>query len=229
MPRVISKGALRPALGWTAAILGALVLNIFLFGLMPGLVQTIPDNPEKRDDPVTVNVIRVKKAEPPPRKKEPPKPPEPEKLQVQTRQTQIRSPKTDLKPRLPFELNVNLPAAPMDLAMPPLEHFSLDRPGLKSLYDISELDTGLMPLVKIPPLYPIRARRNGIEGSVTVEFTVTRDGLVSDISILAAKPETLFDNAVITCVSQWKFTPPKKEGVPVATRARTTVEFRLED
>ena len=67
----------------------------------------------------------------------------------------------------------------------------MDAPALKDLYDISELDGSLMALVKVPPIYPIRARRREIQGAVTVEFTVTQQGLVEGISILEAKPEAV--------------------------------------
>ncbi len=218
-------------LGWGLALIGALGLNLMLFGLMPGLIRQVPKAPDQLDNPAVMNVIRVKKAETPPRRKEPPKvkPPEPVKSRPRAQETKLLKKKLSVKPRLNFAINPKLPAAPMDLAMPPLEHFSMDAPSLKDLYDISELDSGLMALVKVPPIYPIRARRREIQGEVTVEFNVTKQGLVENISIVAAMPEEIFDTAVINCVSRWKFKPPTVEGIPVAARARTTIKFTLGD
>jgi protein TonB len=116
----------------------------------------------------------------------------------------------------------------MDLVMPGLEHFSMDAPVLKAHYSMGELDSPLIPLVKIPPIYPIRASRRGIEGFVIVQFLVTKNGEVERIKIIEAHPKKIFDQNVIHCVSQWKFKPGTVEGIPVATLARTTIRFKLE-
>lgn len=217
--------------GWAIALVGSIALNITLFGLMPGLIQRIPAPPDELEELKHIQVIRVKKADPPPRKKEPrkmtrPKPVQPVK---QARQVRVKQKKIALKPQLKFELNSRLPAAPMDLVMPSLENFAMDVPVMKDAYDIAELDTGLTALVRIPPIYPIRAKRRGIQGFVTVEFLVSGKGLVQEVAIIRAEPESVFDNAVINCVSRWKFTPPTVEGIPVAARARTTIRFHLEE
>ena len=116
----------------------------------------------------------------------------------------------------------------MDLVIPDLEHFSLDTPVMKGEYSLGELDAPLTPLVKVPPLYPIRAKRRGIEGSVTVEFIVTKQGRVEQIRIIEAIPETVFNKSVTTCLAQWKFKPGTVEGIPVNTLARTTIRFKLD-
>lgn len=217
--------------GWGLALSGSLALNIFLFALMPGLIQKIPAGPETIDVIKQIQVIRIKKPERPPQKKMPPKinkikPVTTKKELKPVRKVQPR--RIELNPQLKIELNPKLPAAPMDLVMPPLETFSIEAPVLKDVYEMGELDTGLMPLVKIPPIYPVRAERREIEGFVTVEFLVTPKGLVRDIRIIKAVPEKIFNTAVIKCVSQWKFNPPTVEGIPVSSRAQTTIRFKLE-
>ena len=74
---------------WGLAFIGALGLNLLLFGLMPGLIQQIPKAPDQLDNPARLNVIRVKKAETPPRRRDKPKvkPPEPEKPRPRARET----------------------------------------------------------------------------------------------------------------------------------------------
>lgn len=218
-------------LGWAIAIAGAIALNITLFGLMPGLIQRIPTAPDKLEAIKNIQVIRIKKKETPPRKKEvrQTSKPKPVKQVRQKMVTRTHPKKVNFKPRLKFELNPKLPAAPMDLAMPPLENFSMQGPVLKDFYDLDELDSGLIPLVRIPAVYPHRAKRRGIEGHVTVEFTITSKGLVKDITIIDAKPGTIFNKPTIASVSQWKFKPPTAEGIPVATRAQSTIRFQLED
>jgi protein TonB len=229
------RSATRPGLanafwGWTVAIAGSIVLNIALFGLMPGLIQRLPASQDKLEELKQVQVIRVKKQETVQRKKKPPtiQKTEPVKQVKQAPQAQLLPRTAALKPHLDFKLNPKLPTAPMDLVMPSLENFSMQGPSLKDVYEIDELDTGLMALVKIPPMYPGPARRRGIEGFVTVEFRVSPEGIVEDIAIITAEPADIFNLAVKNCVTAWKFKPPTIEGIPVAARARTTIHFKLE-
>ncbi len=222
----------RIAWGWAIAIAGSILLNISLFGLMPGLIQRIPATPDELEEIKHIQVIRVKKTEAPPRKKELPEPAKPKPVEKinQRHVAQVKQKLIKVTPRLAFELNTKIPVAPMDLVVPPsLEHFSMNIPTLKSSYSINELDQPLTALVKIPPLYPLRAKKRGIEGSVRVEFTVTVKGFVDQIEIIRAKPKKTFNKAVINCVSQWRFKPGTVEGIPVSTRAGTTIYFKLEE
>jgi len=216
--------------GWLIALAVSGALNISLFGLMPGLIHRVPTAPDSLEEIRQIQVIRVKKSETPPRKKKPPKLNKPKPI-TQPRKAQpskVAPKKIQLKPRLKFDINPRLPASPMDLVMPPLENFTIQAPELKDIYDVGELDSGLMALVKVPPIYPVRAKRRGIQGFVSVAFTVTPQGLVTDIRISKAEPEKLFNQSVMACVSQWKFKPPTVEGIPVSARARTTIRFKLE-
>ncbi|MBU2455203.1 MAG: energy transducer TonB, partial [Proteobacteria bacterium] len=154
--------------------------------------------------------------------------PLPLKNMTNSRNTDIMPRPATLNPYRAFEMNPKLPAASMDLVMPDLEKFSMDLPVLKNQYAMGELDSPLIPLVKIPPIYPVRASRRGIEGFVTVEFIVTQKGLVQEIKIIEAEPETIFNKSVIQCVSKWKFLPGTVQGMPVATQAITTIRFELE-
>jgi periplasmic protein TonB len=220
---------LRSFWGWTFALMGSVLLNISLFGLMPGLIQQLPDMPEKLEDIRQIRVIRIKRPDPLPPKKEPEKIKKQDSVKKKTslHKTLAKPRPMNLKPRLAFELNPKLPQASMDLLIPKLEYFFMDAPALKAHYTMGELDSSLIPLVKIPPLYPIRASRQGIEGFVHVEFIVTKKGLVESIRIIEAQPEKIFDKNVINCVSQWKFKPGTKEGIPVATLVQTTIRFKL--
>ena len=117
---------------WGLAFIGALGLNLLLFGLMPGLIQQIPKAPDQLDNPARLNVIRVRK-----RRRHRPaggisqrsRPPEPEKPRPRARETKRLQKKLSVKPRLKFDINPRLPAAPMDLAMPPPGAFLHGCPG----------------------------------------------------------------------------------------------------
>ncbi|THB74700.1 MAG: energy transducer TonB [Desulfobacteraceae bacterium] len=221
---------IRSILGWALALIGSIALNLTLFGLMPGLIRVVPERPDDLEELNPIQVIRVKRPEPVVKKKPKKeiKKPVPEK---QTLKRSVKAPKTKplmAKPKLSFKLNSRLPVLSTDLVMPDLFHFDMAAPTLKDIYFAAELDSPLIPLVKIPPVYPRRASRRGIEGWVTVTFKVTRKGLVEDVRVIETDPEDIFNTAVINCVSKWKFKPGTVEGVAVAAIAQTTVRFNLE-
>ncbi len=92
-----------------------------------------------------------------------------------------------------------------------------------------ELDTNAVPIVRVDPTYPARALRAGIEGRVTVEFTITAAGGVKDPLIAKADPRGMFDQAVLAVITKWKFKPRISAGVAIARRARQIVEFSVQD
>ena len=231
MEKNTGKSRWKALIGWTLAILFSALLNITLFGLMPGLIHMIPQNQDDLEDIKAIQVIRVKHQETPPRKKELKKPEpkqEPRRVKTTTPTRVMRQKPMQLKPHLPFQLNPKLPTTPSSLAMPPMENFSMAAPTLKGIYEMGELDNPLTPLVKIPPLYPMRAMRRGIEGWVKVRFQVNTQGRVEQPIILESNPKNVFDQSVINCISQWKFKPGTVEGIPVDTLAETTIRFELE-
>jgi len=109
-----------------------------------------------------------------------------------------------------------------------MDKFSITAPPFTGVFLASELDSPLTPLAKIPPIYPLRAARRGIQGWVRVQFVVNTSGGVENPEILEADPDQIFDASVINCVAQWKFKPGTMEGVAVSTLAQTTIKFQLE-
>jgi protein TonB len=216
--------------GWILAVVMSAALNLFLFAVMPEMIRAVPENLEKQEPVQAIQVVRVKRPEPPPEKQKSPEPepPKPQKTAA-PKPVQKKMPRPPApKPSLPFALNPKLPPMVHSLEMPPLETFSVDAPQLKDRYLAHELDAGLIPLAKVAPVYPLHATRRGIEGKVQVQFLVTADGRVADIKILAADPEKVFDKSVIDCVSRWRFQPGRVQGIPVAALAQTTIKFQLE-
>ena len=215
---------------WVLAILFSAGLNLFLFGIMPGMISAVPNGPDSLDDVQAMAVVRVKRVEAPARRKERPKPPKPVPPKTMPRkQIQASQPRPDITPqRLPFELNAGLPVTDFAFSLPPVAKFEMAGPAMKDFYLADELDAPLVALVKVPPIYPIRASRRGIQGWVTVSFLVNANGLVDDIQVVAAKPKGVFDQAVVKCISQWKFKPGTIDGQTVVTRVKTTLRFKLE-
>lgn len=77
------------------------------------------------------------------------------------------------------------------------------------------------------PTYPKRALRNGIDGEVTVEFTVSRYGRAVDAKIVSATPRRVFDTATLDALKYW-FIRPARADVCETTQqsARQTFQFR---
>jgi protein TonB len=93
------------------------------------------------------------------------------------------------------------------------------------------LGTGLLvnaePLVRVQPLYPRDGALNGIEGSVTVEFTVTKTGDVVDPEVINSNLPSAFAREAVRAIQKWRFKPQISAGQPVSRRARQTLDFML--
>jgi periplasmic protein TonB len=61
------------------------------------------------------------------------------------------------------------------------------------------------------PPYPAEALRSGVTGEVEVEFTVGRDGTVSNVNILKSNPRGTFDRGVQASVRKWRYQPMDQE------------------
>jgi protein TonB len=216
---------------WTVAVIASLILNMVLFGLMPRLIDNDMGRPVCGPCIEMVNVVRIKRPEPPARRKEKeeaPRPQEtPKKLNPQKRVYENRPLKQVVD--LPFEIKPKLPSISGTVPVLPMQMVSVGTPDLKGSYGVGEIDRPLTPLARVPPMYPMQARRRGIEGWVKVRFIVNEEGKVEDIRILESRPEKIFDEAVIRCVSDWRFTPGTVDGVPVKTWVKTTVQFDLQE
>jgi protein TonB len=87
----------------------------------------------------------------------------------------------------------------------------------------------LEPVATPDPAYPPGAFRDGVEGWVEVEFTVTERGVTRDVQVVAAAPRGVFDAAAVEAVAAWKFRPRVVYGRPVAQRTSATLRFSVED
>ena len=93
---------------------------------------------------------------------------------------------------------------------------------------LAGFDTDVIPLVRIAPVYPRRAKQARIQGWVTLEVLIRPDGTVSNAKVMEADPPRLFNDAAVTAMRRWKFRPKMVDGSPVAQRAKQTIEFKLE-
>lgn len=80
------------------------------------------------------------------------------------------------------------------------------------------------------PVYPPAAKEAGIEGEVTLIYTVTASGHVEDVRILEADPAEVFDAAALAAVRTWRYRPLQQGGEPLTLEnVVSTLRFRLEE
>ena len=73
-----------------------------------------------------------------------------------------------------------------------------------------------VPLVRVDPTYPPRAKQQGIEGYVVIQFTITPVGTVEDAKVIDAKPSYVFDRSALRAVRKYRYNPKVEHGVAVA-------------
>jgi len=89
------------------------------------------------------------------------------------------------------------------------------------------------PSRRRPPEYPRDAAAGrigdteGIEGVSLVRFTVTEEGRVRDVEVVASLPISQFGEASARAVRSWRYEPATQDGVPVEDEVTVQFEFEL--
>ncbi len=209
------------------ATLGSMAINLVLFALMPYLLHRSEERPVFDKLIPQINVIRLKRPEVPVERKQT-RLPEPVKPKTKPLPPTIAGRMAPVDFKLAFEVNPRLSSGPVVAAPPTATVSNFDHSFTPSVVAATELDHPLTPLVRMPPVYPMRAKRRGIEGWVKVRFVVDAQGDVQDVKVVEGQPPGIFDDSVIGCVHGWRFIPGTVGGTPVSAWAETTVRFELE-
>ncbi len=90
-----------------------------------------------------------------------------------------------------------------------------------------ELDQAPRAVVKMPPVYPFKAREQGVEGVVQVKILVREDGSVGEVQIMDSRPKDVFDDSVINAVQKWRFEAGTIGGKKVTSWVVTALHFKL--
>lgn len=91
----------------------------------------------------------------------------------------------------------------------------------------------LMPIVQVAPQYPRVALNRGVEGYVTLSFTVTTTGRTRDPMVIKAvtkdgTPTSVFDRAAIAAVQGFRYNPQVENGLAVEVHnVQTRLVFEL--
>jgi TonB family protein len=84
--------------------------------------------------------------------------------------------------------------------------------------------SGPVPLRKIDPKYPPALINEHVEGEVVLYAVIRTDGSVDSIQLVRGIDERLDANAM-AALSQWKFRPASKQGVPIELEAIVHIPF----
>jgi protein TonB len=195
------------------AILLAIAINLGVLGLA-SLLSKERGLPDDITDPIGISLVKLAPPETPQREevKEPEKP-KPKQ-------------KSDFAPDLVRPSLMQHGALDVGIAID-LGNLGDGDIGGEFVFEAYELDQPPQVIVRVPPVYPYKAREQGIEGAVQVKMLVNADGTVGQLIILDARPKGLFEDAVRKAVPQWKFSPGKIEGEAVTAWVVTTVRFEF--
>lgn len=198
------------------AIAGAAGVTFALFFLMQALVAYKDEVVLNEEQSARfVDVVEDIEEQPPQRKeREIEKPPEVETPPPET-------PTPDVEVDGPSSITAGIGQAQVD------SDFS------NSGLDLGQSQDGdYLPLVRVQPQYPRRARERGIEGYTIVELTVAKDGTVPEdsIRVVEADPKGYFERASRRAAAKFKYKPKVVNGKPQqVTGVQYKFTFQLAD
>lgn len=151
--------------------------------------------------------------QPPPEKRPPP----PLMKMQQTHVTQSNVPKMEMP-------NLDIPLQTKSFSGSLINGVKM---GAKVGAGTKTMSTNVIPLVRIPPRYPMRAAKRHIEGWVKIEFTITEKGTVKDAVVTDAQPAKIFNRAALQAIKRWKFKAKISDGEAFEQRAVQVLQFKL--
>jgi TonB family protein len=77
--------------------------------------------------------------------------------------------------------------------------------------------------------YPLEALEQMAEGATLLQFQVTTDGFVKNLSVARSSGRADLDAAAVTCASRWHYKPAIKDGTPVEIPWQAQVRWMVGD
>ncbi|MFW5442835.1 MAG: energy transducer TonB [Methylococcaceae bacterium] len=203
----------------TLSIIIGIIISLGLFWLMQMMINNNQQGFKKTKNIQMTEFIRLKREtklqtkdrklpdEPPPDKRPPP--PKMQMQQVHVAQKSI--PQMDM-PDLDIPLQTDTFSGSL------INGVQIGAGGIS---------TNVIPLVRIPPRYPMRAANRKIEGWVKVEFTITEEGTVKDAVVVEAQPANTFNRSALQAIKRWKFKAKIIGGEAFEQRAIQILQFKL--
>jgi TonB family protein len=82
---------------------------------------------------------------------------------------------------------------------------------------------------EVRPDYPESARQSGIEGTISLEAIIGKDGTVVSHRVLSSLADASLAKAASEAVKQWRYQPTLLNGEPIEVVTTITINFRLAD
>lgn len=211
---------------------GSIALHALVFAALPAWVH---DDEPLKSSALDVNLIKPV----PPPATEPPKPPP---VESRTRPRRKTPPETEPQRTKPPEPQVvatpeprSAPEPAFKLA-PPLvetrspapEQKTETAPPAREKPEISQPAFTAAYLNNPAPRYPLVARRNGEQGTVTLKVLVTREGVPASVNVEKTSGSRHLDGAAVETVKTWRFVPARQGGQPVEAWVLVPIVFKLE-
>ncbi|WP_372881739.1 energy transducer TonB [Psychromonas sp.] len=109
---------------------------------------------------------------------------------------------------------------------------AISMPGIETMAVPSNAQSGEMsstPLYRVEPRYPRKALRLKKQGYVLLSFDINEEGRVSNIQVLEAAPEHLFEKEARQALKKWKYKPMLIDGKPVTqTGQKIRLDFKMD-
>ena len=196
-----------------------IIISLALFWLMQAMISNNQQGFEKTENLQMTEFVRLKRDtklqtkdrnvpdEPPPEKRPPP----PKMQMQQVHIAQSHAPQMDM-PNLDIPLQTDAFSGSL-------------MTGVQM--GAGKISTNVIPLVRIPPRYPMRAANRHIEGWVKIEFTITEQGTVKDAVVIEAQPSKIFNRSALQAIKRWKFKAKVIGGETFEQRAIQVLQFKL--
>ena len=210
----------------SVAFLMAIVASLLLFAIMDAMIDGDHITKGNTDSLRYIDFVRLEREviKPPEPKKPPPKP---EILKKPPPAISLAGKSFNKPKQEKLEFPDSKLDVPLNLTSPTgLSGVNLTR-GKGNIEH--EKNEGIVPLIRLAPVYPYKARRDGIQGWVDLEFTITTTGSVKNIKVTKSRPRRVFDKAAKKSLSRWRFKPRIENGVAIEQRASQRLTFSLDD
>ena len=78
---------------------------------------------------------------------------------------------------------------------------------------------------RVQPIYPSTALAMRIQGTVQLEATINKEGIITNLKTVSGDP--VLARAAAGAVKQWRYKPYYLDGAPVEIQTQITVNFKL--
>ena len=81
---------------------------------------------------------------------------------------------------------------------------------------------------RVDPVFPQSARDRGVQGPVTIQPIIGKDGFIKDTFQTVSDAPADLAQAAVDAIRLWQFEPTRLNGEPVEIMTEITVNFQLQ-